>query len=90
MLRESGAEVLDVFYCPHRRDEGCSCIKPLPGMILKALEKYPSIEMDKSFFAGDSVADEGVARACGLPFYGVKRGGERRIESLAGLIGLVE
>jgi len=89
MLREGGAEVLDVFFCPHRRDEGCSCCKPRPGMIRQALQKYPDIDMSQSFFAGDSAADEGIAAACSLPFYGVGRDCARRIASLADLIGRV-
>ena len=84
-LREQGAEVSDVFFCPHRRDEGCACCKPRPGMIHQALRKYPQIDMSRSFFAGDSVADEGIAEACGLPFYGVGREGKRRIERLSDL-----
>lgn len=89
MLREDGAEVKDVFFCPHRRAEGCSCCKPRPGMIQKALEKYPDIDTSRSFFAGDSSADEGIARACSLPFYGVQRDCEHRIESLGDLVRLI-
>lgn len=89
ILQEGGAGVTDVFYCPHRRDEGCSCCKPRPGMILQALEKYPQIDMTQSFFAGDSDSDEGIAAACGLPFYGVGRACGHPIRSLSDLIGLV-
>ena len=89
LLKEGGAEVLDVFFCPHRRDEGCECCKPRTGMIRQALKKYPQIDMSRSFFAGDSAADEGVARAANLPFYGVRRDCERRIESLRDLTFLI-
>jgi len=89
MLNEGGVFVKDVFFCPHRRDEGCSCIKPKPGMILKALEKYPEIDMSRSFFCGDSEADRGIAEACSLPFYGIHLDCENRISSLRDLIGRV-
>ena len=89
LLAGEGIDVLDVFFCPHRRDAGCPCCKPRPGMIRDALQKYPDIDMAQSFFTGDSASDEGIARACGLPFYGVKRDGPNRIESLAGLIPLI-
>ena len=89
LLKEEGIEILDVFFCPHRRDAGCPCCKPRPGMIRAALEKYPSIAMSRSFFAGDSASDEGIAQACGLPFYGVKRDCALRIGSLADLISLI-
>ena len=59
-------------------------------MIEQALLKYPDIDMSLSFFAGDSSADEGITAACGLPFYGVKRDCERRIESLGDLIFLID
>ena len=45
--------------------------------------------MTQSFFAGDSASDEGIAAACALPFYGVKRNCENRIESLADLISFI-
>ena len=89
LLKAEGVEIKDVFFCPHRRDEGCACCKPRPGMIHQALEKYPDIDMSRSFFAGDSAADEGIAAACSLPFYGVKRDCEHRIEFLADLISLI-
>ena len=89
LLKKEGIEILDVFFCPHRRDAGCACCKPRPGMIHAALEKYPDIDMNHSFFAGDSAADEGIAAACSLPFYGVKRDCARRIESLEDLISLL-
>ena len=88
-LKKEGVDILDVFFCPHRRDAGCACCKPRPGMIHAALRKYPDIDMTQSFFAGDSAADEGIAAACTLPFYGVKRDCENRIESLSDLISFI-
>ena len=42
-----GGRITEFFYCPHlpgapvsRYDKVCSCRKPAPGMILKALSKY--------------------------------------------------
>ena len=89
LLADEGIDVLDVFFCPHRRDSGCACCKPRPGMIHAALQKYPDIDMTQSFFAGDSAADEGIATVCHLPFYGVKRAGPNRIESLSDLTALI-
>jgi len=89
LLKENGVSVLDVFFCPHRRDEGCACCKPRPGLIHKALEKYPEIDMAHSFFAGDSASDEGIAEACRIPFYGLNRECAHPIRSLADLTGLI-
>jgi D-glycero-D-manno-heptose 1,7-bisphosphate phosphatase len=66
-----GIDILDVFYCPHARDAGCSCSKPKPGMIEAACGKYPDIEMEKSFYVGDWDVDILLANAVGLKAYGI-------------------
>ena len=38
--------ILDVFYCPYKPEDNCSCRKPKPGMIQKACEKY-NIDLKK-------------------------------------------
>ena len=81
-LEAEGISVLDVFYCPHRRDSGCDCCKPKWGMIRAACEKYPQIEPAQSFYAGDSTADMQMAQACGLRFYGINLPCENPIGSL--------
>lgn len=88
-LGAAGVDVLDVLFCPHRRDAGCSCCKPRPGMIFEAFRKYPDIEPESSFFAGDSAADEGAAANAGLTFYGVGRQCANSISSLADLKRLI-
>ncbi len=50
VLASHGVHVLDVFYCPHRRDSGC--MKPRPGMIEAALAKYSFIDFTHSFLGG--------------------------------------
>lgn len=69
-LKENDIEILDIFCCPHRRRENCDCMKPKPGLILQACEKY-NINMEESFFSGDSLCDEGIADYFGLDFYGI-------------------
>jgi D-glycero-D-manno-heptose 1,7-bisphosphate phosphatase len=49
--------IKDIFYCPHTDEDNCNCRKPKPGLILKALEKYPDIEIEKSWIIGDSLRD---------------------------------
>lgn len=70
-LRNHGVELKDVFYCPHRRDQGCRCCKPRPGMIEDALQKYPSIDLSKSFLVGDRPSDIALADAVGLKSFGI-------------------
>jgi D-glycero-D-manno-heptose 1,7-bisphosphate phosphatase len=65
-LTQAGVTLLDVFHCPHARDEGCRCLKPRPGLIESALARYPQIDINKSFLAGDSPTDIALADVFGL------------------------
>jgi len=59
MCREiatAGGKITDIFYCPHRPDEGCDCRKPMPGMILKAAQAY-DIDLSTAWMIGDSAGD---------------------------------
>lgn len=58
-------DVLDVFFCPHEPEDGCSCRKPKPGMLLTAKEKH-DIDMSKSWMIGDKEADVSAANAAGI------------------------
>lgn len=66
-----GVKILDIFYCPHSRIEGCTCIKPQTGMITEAIKKYPSINMDESFMIGDSIVDVELAINMGMRGFGI-------------------
>ncbi len=71
ILQAQGISVLDVFYCPHSASEGCSCMKPNVGLFEQAMAKYPNIDVEQSFFCGDSESDRVLAERVGLRFYGV-------------------
>ncbi|MDR2834497.1 MAG: HAD-IIIA family hydrolase [Streptococcaceae bacterium] len=72
LLSEQDIDVLDVFYCPHSRSSGCKCCKPEVGMIEKAIQKYPSINLASSFFCGDSYCDLELAEKFNLRFFGIE------------------
>lgn len=55
-IRRAGGDLLAALYCPHRPDEGCSCRKPLPGMILAACDLF-SISPETSCMIGDRPGD---------------------------------
>ena len=65
LFREAGAELLAVYHCPHRSDEGCLCRKPRPGMILRAAHEH-SIDLARSAMIGNKLSDAAAARAAGV------------------------
>lgn len=89
-LSSYGIEILDIFFCPHKRSDHCRCCKPAPGMIEDACKKYPDIDLEQSFLVGDSIADQKLAENCGLLFYGIQLDGSNRIECLSDLISLIK
>ena len=59
-----GAEIKDIFYCPHMPDDGCNCRKPEPGLIYQAREKY-AIDLSAAVMVGDSAKDIECAHRAG-------------------------
>ena len=53
-----------VQWCPHGADEGCSCRKPAPGMVLQALEEIGA-QPDRCVLVGDIGTDVRAAEAAG-------------------------
>ncbi len=51
--RATGRELDDVRYCVHGPDDGCSCRKPEPGMILDAARDH-QIDLAGSVMVGDA------------------------------------
>ncbi len=46
----------EIFVCYHDDGDGCSCRKPLPGLLKQAADRY-SIELSSSFMIGDRWKD---------------------------------
>ena len=63
-LAEAGIRVADVYVCPHRREDGCSCIKPHPHFLHQAATQY-GVDLRQSFSVGDHPHDVELARAVG-------------------------
>lgn len=51
--------------CPHARDEGCTCRKPAPGLVHRALRAL-DVVAERCAFVGDTGADIDAARAAGV------------------------
>jgi D-glycero-D-manno-heptose 1,7-bisphosphate phosphatase len=67
MMRELaavGGYIEEIFFCPHHPDELCQCRKPRPGMLLKIAEKY-TVNLQETFFIGDSIGDIHAAQSAG-------------------------
>lgn len=73
---EWAVDVDDILYCPHDRDEGCLCRKPLPGMLLDAARRH-GIDLQRSWMIGDQPRDiaAGSAAGCQTILVGDKRTG---------------
>lgn len=89
VLKQNDIDILDIFYCPHAKNENCKCIKPNPGLINQALSKYTNIDMSKSFYAGDSICDKELAQKFNLKFYGIDIECECSVSSLKDIISFI-
>lgn len=70
-LKSNNVDILDIFFCPHSKDENCSCFKPKTGLIDMALNKYPDIDLEKSFIVGDSLSDVELGNRLGIKTFGI-------------------
>ena len=82
-VADHGGRITDIFFCPHRPDEGCNCRKPKPGLILSARERY-AIDLARSVMVGDSPKDilAGKAAGCGQTVLVQTGNGKTAIEAL--------
>jgi D-glycero-D-manno-heptose 1,7-bisphosphate phosphatase len=64
-LVRAGAGVDAIHHCPHDVSAGCNCRKPKPGMIKRALERFP-VDVARSWVVGDSLSDLEAGRVVGI------------------------
>jgi D-glycero-D-manno-heptose 1,7-bisphosphate phosphatase len=63
-LAALGGRIDAIFYCPHAAEEGCSCRKPAPGLLLQIAERYGH-SLSGVPYVGDSLRDMQAAQAAG-------------------------
>ena len=63
-LEEHGAQVDDIFYCPHDLSDNCDCRKPKPGLLVRAQKKW-CVDFARSWIIGDSDSDVEAGRKVG-------------------------
>ncbi len=71
-LMDFGVEVKKVYYCPHHPVHGkeeykidCTCRKPSPGMILKAIDEF-QVDISRSVLIGDKLSDLEAGKQAGV------------------------
>ncbi|MCU7372338.1 D-glycero-beta-D-manno-heptose 1,7-bisphosphate 7-phosphatase [Paucibacter sp. O1-1] len=64
LLAEKGGRLDAAFFCPHTPEEGCSCRKPLPGLIQQIGERFGA-DLSLVHMVGASLRDLQTAQAAG-------------------------
>lgn len=73
MLWAKGGRLDAVFFCPHTRDDGCDCRKPLPGMMHDIAQRYGA-DLSQVPMVADTQRDLEAAQAAGCPPHLVRSG----------------
>ncbi|MFA7653386.1 MAG: HAD family hydrolase [Candidatus Omnitrophota bacterium] len=63
-IEKAKGKIGKVYYCLHRRDAGCSCRKPRPGLLKKAAKEF-KFNLKNACFIGDTIRDVITARRAG-------------------------
>lgn len=64
-VNQAGGRIDGVFLCPHTPEEGCSCRKPRPGLLLQAAEAL-DLDLRRSILVGDTLGDLQAGAAAGV------------------------
>ncbi len=64
LLQAEGGRLDAVFFCPHTPEEGCSCRKPQPGLLLDIGRRY-GVDLGGVPMVGDTLRDLQAALAAG-------------------------
>jgi len=64
VLEARGARIAGAYFCPHHPDAGCTCRKPLPGLLYLAAADHGFV-LANSIMVGDSLRDIAAVEAVG-------------------------
>ncbi len=64
-IRALGGRLDGIFMCPHAPDEGCTCRKPRPGLLLQAAHDL-HLDLASSWMVGDAWSDLLAGQAAGV------------------------
>jgi len=68
LLAAEGVELGGFYICPHHPDDNCTCRKPEPGLILRAVEEK-GLDLENSFLIGDRRSDIETGKRLGIASY---------------------
>ena len=92
VLREHGAGIDAIYFCPHRPEAGCACRKPGIELLLRAAEDL-QLSLARSAFVGDKLLDVQTGHHAGalgvLVRTGYGRDEEQQIATRPGLKALL-
>lgn len=72
-IAQTGGKIEKVYYCAHKPEDGCSCRKPEPGLLLQAAEDL-ELDLRTSYLVGDAITDIEMGHTVGSRTIMVKTG----------------
>ncbi len=78
-LFKEGVIIDRTYHCPHHPDDGCSCRKPEPGMLRRAIDEL-RVSTSQSYIIGDKTSDVLAGKNAGLKTIAVGRGDFKEAE----------
>ena len=78
-IERSGGRIHAIYHCPHREDEGCSCRKPKPGLLIQAAHEH-GIDLPRSYLVGDSIRDIAAGQELGCQSFFVLTGNYSQVD----------
>ena len=79
LLKNDGAAVDAIYFCPHTSEDGCDCRKPATGLMTQASRAH-SFSPKESFVVGDKVSDIEFGKRTGATTFLVRTGYGRDTE----------
>jgi D-glycero-D-manno-heptose 1,7-bisphosphate phosphatase len=75
-IKKADGKITKVYYCTHRKEAGCLCRKPKPGLLKMAAGEF-KFSLKGAYFIGDTMRDVFTAQAAGCKSILVLTGKEK-------------
>lgn len=76
-IQKAEGRIDKVYYCTHRKEAGCACRKPKPGLLKQAAGEF-RFNLKSAYFIGDTLRDIFTAQAAGCKSILVLTGKEKQ------------